>query len=353
MADQTPTIPFRKATLKKRTLMSTFAIPSGLGGQNDWELNSKGYLNGIKLLYSGTETTATADPVATADFPFSIANRIEIRDSAGGMVQSLKGYSAYLARRYFIPNQGHDIAQSGDVRIYRALIQVIQANNVNFSQELAIETGDRDSIGALPNQNASFKYTLTLTIEALANVVGTAANWASSALVVQPSMRYYTVPAAVRADGANQQVTPPFPGIIRQVFDQSVNVGQAAETPYPLTTGHVKRAMILVFRATSAGARQGSITRIKLMYGDDNVLFDATEQDLIDEHYKLYDEAPPTGVYVIPFDDDADGFVGADFRRDLLDTRRLSNLYFLITCSTTGALNIIHDDLLVPLSQSI
>lgn len=352
MADA-PTIPFRKATLRKRTLMSTFNVAAGLGGQNDWELNSKGYLSGIKLLWSGTETTVTGDPVAFGDFPFSIANRIEIRDSAGGMVQSLKGYSAYLARRYFLPSQGHDIVQSGDVRIYRALIQVIQANNINFSQEISLETGTRDVIGILPNQNASFKYTLTLTIEALANVVTTAANWSTSALVVQPSMRYYTVPAAVRADGMNQQTTPPFPGIIRQVFDQSVTVAQAAETPYPLTTGHVKRAMILVFRATAAGQRQGALTRVKLMYGDDNVLFDATEQDLIDEHYKLYDEAPPTGVYVIPFDADNDSFVGADFRRDLLDTRRLSNLYFLITASTTGALNIIHDDLLVPLSQPI
>jgi len=333
--------------------MSTFNVPTGLGGRNDWELNSKGYLRGAKLLVSGTETTATADPVAFPDFPFSLANRLELRDSAGGMIQSMKGYSTYLQRRYFVPSQGHDIVQSGDTRIYRANIQVIQANSINFSWDMNIETGTRDAIGALPNQNASFKYTLTLSVETLATVVTTAANWASSALVVQPSMRYYTVPAAVRADGVAQATTPPFPGIIRQVFDQSLNVGQAAETPYNLTTGHVKRAMIIVFRASAAGARIGNLTRCKLMYGDDNVLFDANEQDLIDEHFKRYDETPPTGVYVIPFDWDNDAFVGADFRRDLLDTRRLSNLYFLNTFSTTGAIDIIHDDLLVPLSMSI
>ena len=40
--------------------LATFNIASALGGNNPWELSSKGYLSKIKLLYSGTETTATA-----------------------------------------------------------------------------------------------------------------------------------------------------------------------------------------------------------------------------------------------------------------------------------------------------
>jgi hypothetical protein len=166
-------------------------------------------------------------------------------------------------------------------------------------------------------------------------------------------MHYYTVPAPTRADGVPQQPVPPFPGIIRQVYDQSLAVAQAAESPYNLVTGHVKRGMIIVFRASAAGARQGSLTRAKLMYGDDNVLADMTEQDIIDECFRMYGETPPTGVYPFPFTSDNDTIVGADFRRDLLDTRRLSNLYWLLTFSTTGAIDVIHDDLLVPLSMSI
>lgn len=346
-------IPFRKASTRKRTLLSTFNVPEDLGGRNDWELNSKGYLAAIKPLVSGTITTLTGDPVAAADFPYNVVNRWELRDSAGGMIQSLKGYSVYLADRFFAPVIGRDQTQSGDTRIYRANIQVVQENNVTFSYSLNIAAGTKDLLGVLPNQNASFKYTLTANIESLANVVTTTANWDTSGLTIQPSMHYYTVPAPTRADGATQQSTPPFPGIIRQVYDQTLTVGQAAESPYNLVTGHVKRGMIVVFRATAAGARQGRLTRAKLMYGDDNILFEMTEQDIIDNAYRIYGEVPPTGVYPFPFTADNDTVVGADFRRDLLDTRRLSNLYWLLTFSTTGAIDIIHDDLLVPLSMSI
>ena len=226
------------------------------------------------------------------------------------------------------------------------------ANNINFSHTIDIEAGTRDSLGVLPNQNAAFSFSLTLTMAAVADVVATAANWSTSAMTVQPTMYYYTAPSPQRTDGLRQAVNPPFARIVRQQWDQNVPVNVAAETPYAITTGKVIRNLCLVFRS-STGLRQGSLTHLKILYGDDTLLLDATEQELIDETYRLYGETPPTGVYPIPFTADNDAFVGADYRRDILDTRRLAQLYMLATFSTTGAFDLVHDELIVPAGMSI
>lgn len=344
--------PWRKATIAKRYIMTSYAVASALGGQNDWLLPSKGYLRKLKIVWSGTETTATADPGAVADFPYNLAKRLELRDNSGGMAANLKGYSAEIAKRFFIPNAGRILQDSADARVYRANISIIQANNINFSHVLDVEAGTRDNLGTLPNQNAAFQYTLTLTVESTANVVGTAANWSASALTAQPTMYYYTVPSPTRTDGLRQAVNPPFARIVRQVYDQNVPINTAAETPYQITTGKVIRNLCIVMR-NSSNARIGTLSRCKILYGDDTVLFDATEQELIDEVYRLYGVVPPTGVYPIPFTADNDSFVGADYRRDILDTRRLSQLYMLLTFSTTGNFDLIHDELIVPAGMSI
>lgn len=349
---QSGPIPWRKATIRKRSLLATFNVAAQLGGNNPWELASKGYLSKIKLLWSGTETTATGDPAATADFPFNIAQRIELRDNSGGMVVNAKGFSIAMAKRYFTSTKGTDLTAAGDIRIFRANISVIQANNINFSHELSVEAGTRDNLGVLPNQNAAFKYTLTVTFDTVANVVTTGANWSTSALVITPSMHYYTVPAPTRTDGLRQAVNPPFARIVRQVYDQNYNIGVAAESPYQITTGKVIRNLIIVVR-NSSGFRAGALTRCKILYGDDTLLLDANEQDLIDEHFRLFGEVPPLGVYVIPFTADNDSFVGADYRRDILDTRRLSQLYMNLTFSATGNFDLIHDELIVPAGMSI
>jgi hypothetical protein len=354
-------IPFRKATLRKKSKLSSYAVTSGLGGTNNWQIDAKGYAARARLLWSGTATTATGDPVASPDFPWSLAQQLNLRDSSGGMVQNFAGagvyggYSAMLANRYFYPNLGRDLASAGDNRIYRANIQIVQANNINFSSTLNIEAGTKDNLGLVPNQNASFVYTLQLTVNTLANIVTTTGNWSSSALTVLPEYTYYTVPAPQRADGAAQASVPPFAGVVRQVFDETRTFTSTAETRFNLTPGKVIRGVILVDRSsTSPFARQGTISNVKFFYGDDTLLFDANEQEIITTHYELYGETPPTGVYPIPFIADNDGFVGGDFRRDILDTRRLSQIYMAITFATnTGQLDIIHDELIVPANLSL
>lgn len=350
-----PLVPFRKATVRKRGLLSTYGLPAALAGRNSWELDSKGYIAGARLLWSGDEVTSTADPTAVADYPYAIANRIELRDSSGGMVASLKGYSAEVARRFFQPYAGRDLSAASDTRIYDVDINLVATNAQRFSHEIAVEAGTKDNLGVLPNQNAAFKYTLDLTLAAETDIVTTAANAAWSAMQVQPSYRYYTVPAATRADGARQQTVPPFAGIVRQQWDENKDVPSANVVQrIALTPGKVIRNLALVLRTDGTNTpRQASISRVTMKYGDDTVLFDATEQDLIEECFRIYGAVPPTGVYPIPFTADNDGFVGADFRRDLLDTRRLSQIWLDVTFTNTGQVDIIHDELIVPANMSI
>jgi hypothetical protein len=352
MAD-VPAITFRKATIRKRSLLAQKTLNAALGGKDIWEIDSKGYMGNLRLLVAGTETTSTADPVSIADWPWALFNRINVRDSSGGMLRNHKGYSGYIADRYFQPWKGIDLSATTDADAYSVSIAAVQVNNIRFALDLSIEAGTRDNLGLVPNQNAAFKYTLEIDWETEANLVTTAAN-SAFALTVQPSYRYYTVPAPQRGDGTPQQVVPPFAGVVRQVWDEPQNVPSAAENRYNLTPGRVIRNLAFIAR-TSAGVRLASgIDRIKLYYGDDTLLFDATEQDIKTEHYRLFNDTAPAGVYVISFTYDNDGFNGADFRRDILDTRRLAQFYAAITtAATVTSLDIVHDELIVPATMSL
>lgn len=354
-------VPFRKATLKKRALMGTQAPAAALGGQVQWELDSKGYLGGVRLLASGTDTVGTANNTAqNADYPWSFYNRIQMRDSSGGMVHNLKGYSAYLLGRYTQGFIGRDPAAITDARGYVAtLTGATSALPQVFSLDLPVEAGSRDNVGLLPNQNAAFRYALTAAIETTANLLTAGASGTNVwAMNIQPSYRYYTVPSPQRADGVPQQTLPPFTGVVRQLFDETQIVPSAAENRYNIVPGRVIRALILVARDSSGNRianASGHITRVKLNYGDDSNLFDSTIQDLALEHYRMYGEVSmPAGVVVIPFLWDNDSTVGADFRRDWLDTRRLAQLYLLITTvSGVSTIDIIHDEVVVPATMAL
>jgi len=353
VADQkVAAVPFRKATLKKRTLLNSYALGAALGGRNSWDIDSKGYLASLRFMISGTETTTTADPVANADFPWNVVLRHTLRDSSGGMLINLKGYSAYLAQQFFKPVRGNNVAYANDTRVYAATISAVAVNTQAWSYDLQVEAGTRDNLGLVPNQNATFRYQLSVDFDVEANLVTTPANsvWALSA---QPQYQYYSVPAPVRPDKVPQQTTPPFFGVVRQQFDESQVVPSAAENRYNLAPGRVIRNLILVTR-NAAGVRTNGISRLKFMYGDDTLLFDMTEQDLLTEFFQLYNDNARAGIYVVCFTADSDGFAGADYRRDLVDTRRLSQCYLLAT--TYGAIttmDIIHDELIVPSNMAI
>lgn len=348
-----PAVPFRKATVHKRTYLASKGLAAALGGQVDWQLDAKGYLGGIRLLVTGTETTVNADPTAAGDWPWNLFATINLRDSNGGMLKNLKGYSAFIANRYFQPLLERDLSAIGDTRAYTVSISAVQANTIRFSLDLPVEAGTRDNLGLVPNQNAAFNYFLSLGIAQESDVVSTVAN-ASWDLTVQPAYDYYTVPANLRADGSAQASAPPFAGIIRQVWDEPVNVNASSENRINLTPGRVVRNLAFIAR-TSAGARvSGGITRIKLYYGDDTLLKEWTEMDLLTEHYYRFGDVLPTGVYVITQVADNDGLVGADFRRDVLDSRRLAQMYALVTTAATVVrIDVVHDELIVPQQMSI
>jgi hypothetical protein len=363
---QLPPIDFSKATLPKRSLMSTIAVPStSLGGQSNFELDSKGYVAGLRLLAALTDTVAVANNTAqNIDYPWAIFNRIQIRDSVGNMIHNAKGYSEYLVGRYLQPYLGRDPATMSDVRGYSAtLTGATAALAQTFGLDLPIETDQLNHIGLVPNQNAGFRYAVQLGWELSANLLtaggGGTNTWTG---LVQPSYRYYTVPAPVRGDGRQQMTMPPYAGIIRQIWDETqvcpTGGGAVAENRYPFVPGKVIRGFVIVTRG-STGIRTGTtattgLQRLKIMYGDDTILFDSTVQDLIQEHYRNYGEVPPAGVYPINFMRDLAGIVGQTRNSDVLDTRELAQFYLLITTgSDVYSIDFVHDELIVPRGMTI
>lgn len=347
-----PQISWRTATLKKASILDSFNVPAQLGGRRNWTIDSKGFIAGVRLHFGGTATITSADAGAKADWPWSIINRVRFSDSGAGTSKNLKGYSAYLASKYFQPYVGRDLGNprasggSVDARVYAASVATPGTQQMRFTTDLPIQCHDKDGLGLLPNQNASFVYTLDVDFEAPANLFTTPGNFAG-ALVVQPEYDYRTVPSPVRGDGAQVAVLPPFIGVVRRVFDETMLVPSAAENRYKITTGNVCRNFIVVTRNAS-GDRVNGLTRAKLFYGDDTAMFEFSEQMLVAKVHQEYGEPPETGVYPFTFTNDSDFGPGNDFNRDLLDTRNLAQLYFnLTTAAGVTTIDVIHDELIV------
>jgi hypothetical protein len=317
------------------------------------ELDSKGYLARIKMLYTGTCVTTTADPVAGADFPYNIIRNFNLQDSAGGMLARLGGYNLHLAARYFAPLRRGSAAQSVDTEINDIDINTVATNQLRFGFDHWVETNPRDNLGLVPNQNAAFKYTLDVLHATEADVETTPANTVF-ALTLNPIYEYYTVPAPLRADGRPQEVAPPFAGIVRQQWDEMQTVPSAAENVYELQPGKVIRNLILVARTATGVRLAAGISRVKILYGDDTQLMDASGQEIRERAFQLHGIDTPAGVYPISFADDSGGYVGSDYRRDLVDTRALSRIQMLVTTiATVTQLFIVHDELIVPAGVSI
>lgn len=372
---QAPVIPFRKATLRKRVLDDTKSPAATLGSLLSWELKSRGMLSRLRLLVSGSITTATADPAPQADWPWCVTQKNEIRDSSAGMLHSCKGYSDYMAMKYFKPASGHDLAKSSDIRIFLDDISsgAVGVKNVAWAVDIDIEANTSSNLGLVPNQNAAFKYVFSSQLAPQADVVTTTGDVSTFAnLTFQPSIQYYTIPGGVmtaegvvkRSDGALMQQRPPLSGILRQVFDENLNVpATGVVEPIRLRTGRVLRGLIVIARSSTAGTgaylprvggANGGISRLTIKYGDDSIIWDGTGQDIITECYERWGETPPLGVFPVSFADDADGFPGADFRRDLLDTRRLTDLWIEVTADTgVGNIDVVHDELVVPRNMAI
>jgi hypothetical protein len=353
-APQVPKISWRSATIKKQALLPTYNIPSALGGKTTWTIDSKGFIAGVDLTFNGSATISTGDAGAKADWPWSIINRIRFADSGAGNGKNLTGYNAYLAARYFQPWYGRDQANprnvgdaAVDARIYAASVATAGTQQQRYTVPLPVECHTRDGLAVLPNQNASFVYSLDVDFEAPANLFTTPANFAG-AITAQPVYDYYTVPSPVRGDGAQVEVLPPFIGVVRRTFDERMLVPSANENRYKITTGNVCRGFVLVTR-NSSGDRVNGFSRLKLFYGDDTAMFELSEQQFLNRWYRLSGETPPVGVYPVLFTMDADMIPNNDFQRDYLDTRNLAQLYFsLTTVAGVSTIDVIHDELIVP-----
>lgn len=377
-APQVQPISFSKASLRKRALMTSFTVNPALGGQWTPEINSQGFMAGIRLLFNLTDTVGTANNSAqNADYPWAIINRWQLQDSLGSNLHNLKGYSAYVAAKYFQPYMGREFSRAvmpyggsitpvvPDARLYVAtLTGATSALPQVFAMDFPVETDNVQHLGLMPNQNASFRYLMSISWEQSANLLtaggGGTNTWAGQ---VQPIYEYYTVPQPTRGDGMPQMTMPPYPGVTRQLRDESFicptgGSGGISEVRYNFVPGMVTRGFALIARG-NGGPRTGNslttgIQRVKVMYGDDILLGDWTQQDFVTEHWRRYEEMPPTGVYPFQWIRDLAGIVGQSRSVDVLDTRNLAQFYLLITTGTdVYSIDVVHDDLIVPGNMSL
>lgn len=334
---------FRQASIYKQATLSSIVGTYGTTGgvAQGYQLPSMGYISAIEMPMTGTLTTGTgSDP--SEDLPWMLAKRIRLTDSSGGIIYNLSGYNSFVHSKFMMGHRAW-VDQSSDTTVFVTADGTgTDAYVVHF--EVPVATNERDQIGLLPNQSDAYKYTLGVDTPAIGEIFGTAGTATSTGTLV-PHYDYYTIPS-----GGAQNV-PPYFGVVHQVYDTVWSPGTApgANNRYNIPLGNVIRGWALTVR--DAGVRENGIAAIRLKFGDDVLLWQATGTELRQEQFMRNGRDCPAGVYILDRMSDSGLWVGDDYRSQYLDTRQLAQAWFEVDftgIAGAATVDIVTDQLIVP-----
>lgn len=324
-------------------------------------LEGTGYLASVDIdvsfVTAGNVNAATA---YTADAPWNVLQNVSFK-AIGPDLQTITGYSLYLLNKYggFGVRPG-DVGPgfvSADPNVY---VLTAGANNgtvVHFTLKLPCAINPRNLIGLMGNQDAGTKYQLTTDLGTLAAVYGANVPTNAPVVTIQRFLDYCSVPAALDAQGMQQQQVPPSYGVLHmanELRSEAAVVSAATVNHFIRSLGNTDRVFILVFR-DSTGARSDLClpTRITLRVGAD-VKYSESSAHRRKVMYDRYGFDAPAGILVYDFISDFAGNVGAGFEigDDWFNSNNIPNAQFECTYpvigNTPGSLTIVTDQLVIP-----
>jgi len=366
-AKAAPSIPFRYGTRPMRTPMDArgwnYTQSAGGGLIQPWDLPRQGYAKRILAFLNGSVVQGATPATLQEDYPHSVAKLISLKDPAGSPIIQLSGFQAYLLSRILNPRPGNDVAASGDATLYAAANAASSTNVIADVFSLPICVNDRDTLGALPNQDSKRGYSLEITSEAVATLF-TANTPTSETFTFTPVYEY--LPPPPPADPFTKLPygqNPPHLYAVHKAHTERWNIGSTGSRAIVahLKTGDTYRGIGLTFRSNGTRATAASTpwTAIRCFYGN-NILYKeyTSEAQLRRDQYELLGVTLPAGCYFIDFTSDSGLRPGLDGRRDYFNTRLLTDVWIEVDLpagyNTTNAyLEVLEDTVQLPAGMTL
>lgn len=213
------------------------------------DIKAYDYMRSI-LVTVTTTTVGGATGTAQADAPFNAFTNMAVKQPNGQtMYQVSSGYHAATIQKYgFYRN-------FGDPREDPAFF--VNGSWVTFAVRIPFELDLRDALGALPNKDAAAPFSLELTLNTLANVLGTGQG-TSPTLTVEAWLEAYDQPPTT-LNGQPVQTTPPNMNTLQRWTEQNITMSTGQFDARVRKLGNYLRMLLPIMR-NSTGVRIGLAT---------------------------------------------------------------------------------------------
>ena len=361
---------FRTATDRKYEIGSADTLAQTAAQQSLTRvIEGTGYLSSIDIqvdaVNSGTNSAAVA---FQPDAPWSALANVAFK-AIGPDLINITGYSLYLLNLY----GGHGVMPgfrgagapatltagvvSQDPLVYDILAgSGAKGGHYHFTLKLPCAINPRNLIGLMGNQDAGTKYQLTTDLAANAALYSTLPTQFMN-VTISRFLDYCAVPAALDAQGMQQQQVPPSYGVLHmanELRSEANPVAGATVNHFLRSLGNTDRLFILVFRNGAAGTPRTDAmlpTRISLRVGAD-VKYSETSAHRRKVMYDRYGFDAPAGVLVYDFISDFVREAGFELGDDWFNSSNIPNAQFECAyptfASSPGSLTIITDQLVIP-----
>lgn len=321
---------FNANTRRKIIPMAAITRPSGGGISPAVQLPKTGLAAGLMLIVRGTIGGAVGSVNAFGNS--SIVRRVRVQANSGNDLWNISGSGYHWLLK--------DNLETGLVDILggqSTAKNAVTATSVVADMWLPFCVNQRDPIGFIMLQNEATILNLTIEWESDATVTstGTFSNFS-----VTPYLVNFAVPVDAR-------MWPPL-NRIQQVLEDTQTVAAAGEQRYTWQRGGIMLDVVHGLGFGVAGADGFNRFRVALNQSDN--LIDCDPNYLDAEYGLLHQRTRPKGV--IPFEFvGTSGFGSYGTARDLLNTRRITDLQSIITATGAGTLTTVRRQIL-PLQKS-
>lgn len=239
-------------------------------------LPATGYLRRV-LIQVTTTTAATGTPTGSGDYPFDIFALVRLTDTNGAPIYEMSGYNTLVADTY------GGYAGAPDPRVDPDYSN--SATTPNICPYVPLEL-DETGLGSPANLSASSAYRLTLVVDTIANIYGTAPT-AAAIFSINVQCEYWTLPNPTDMSGRPQQVAPPYSGTL-QLWSQQPNISvNAGANRIPLNRmGNLLRTVLGVFRAS--GARSDAVIGDPVTLRWDDINLDVVTRQIVRKRMREY-----------------------------------------------------------------
>lgn len=303
-----------------------------------------GFLRSVLLLVEATGGVGSTTAAAfRADAPWTAIATVQLTDLNGSPLVLCTGYQLFLINKY-----GGYQFQSDPTVMPEYVTPATPSGNFSYMLRVPVEIGRRDALGALPNQNASAQYQLSV-IQA-----GSADTYSQVPVPTLPTIRLrawgemWAPPAVAGPDGSPQAVQPPATGTVQFWSRYTFPLNSGQNIVQFRRVGNLIRNIVLVFRDTSTPAVRSNTVRpdpMRLSW-DGRVVFNGAASVYAHWTRERYDLSPDTGIVVLDLTHDFDGHPGGGEMRDLYyRTAQSTRLEIDGTFGAAGTVEVLINDI--------